>query len=261
MSGSLFERDGERFVPTEFSRGPWNPDALHGGPVAALVAGAVERCSPPEPGLQVARLTVELVRPVPVAPLSVTARVVRPGRKVTLVEASVSHGTDEVTRAVALLIRSRKLALPRAIQDDGSVPGPGEGSISSPPRDAYVGFHNGGVDMSFVSGAFGERGPATVWVRLRHPVVADESPSPLQRAVAAADFGNGVSSELDFTAWSFINPDLTVYLRRHPVGEWVCLEARTRNSDNGIGLAESVLHDEHGPVGRSLQALLIDQQG
>ena len=90
------------------------------------------------------------------------------------------------------------------------------------------------------------------------PVVAGEEPSPEQRAVAVADFGNGISSELDFATSIFINPDLTVHLVRPPEGEWVCLDARTRFGPPGTGLAESALWDGRGRIGRSLQSLYVE---
>ena len=89
-------------------------------------------------------------------------------------------------------------------------------------------------------------------------MVAGEEPSALQRALAAADFGNGVSAALDWSAWAFINPDLTVYLEREPVGPWVGLDAQTRVGPDGIAVAESVLHDERGRIGRAVQALLVE---
>jgi hypothetical protein len=225
-NAALFRRDEQRWVPTEYARGPWSPDALHGGPVAALVARAVERCDAPEP-VHVARLTVELLRPVPVAPLTVEATVVRPGRKVQAVEARVRAGDSDLAWARALRIRVHGPGAPEAegLPDPaagGPVPGvdrgvplgPDAGTPMTPPIGAYRGFHTEGAELRFVEGAFGQPGPATVWVRLAVPVVDDEEPSPLQRVAAAADFGNGVSSVLDFTRYLFINPDLTVYVAR-----------------------------------------------
>jgi len=89
-------------------------------------------------------------------------------------------------------------------------------------------------------------------------VIAGEEPSPLQRALAAADFGNGISAALDWSGWAFINPDLTLYLEREPIGSWVGLDATTRVGPDGIAVAESVLHDERGRVGRAVQALLLE---
>jgi hypothetical protein len=110
-----------------------------------------------------------------------------------------------------------------------------------------------------VAGSFLEAGPATVWLRRRHPLLPGETPSPLVRVLAAADSGNGVSAALDYRRWLFINADLTVYLTRPLAGEWVALEAATTMAD-GVGLATSVIHDEQGPVGRGLQALFVDRR-
>jgi hypothetical protein len=268
----LFQPDGEQFVPTEYARGPWNPEALHGGPVAALLARAVESLPTDEP-MHVARFTVELLRPVPLVPLAVSATVSRPGRKVEVVEARISGGDRDLAWARALRIR---------IQPPGDVtdalgdplvgasvpgigpdapPGPDSGYESPPPIGPYRAFHSAGAELRYVSGAFAARGPATVWVRLNEPVVLGEEPTPLQRVAAAADFGNGVSSELDFADFVFINPDLSVHLHRPAVGEWVCLDASTRLGIPGVGVAQSGLWDLHGPIGRSLQSLFIEPRG
>jgi hypothetical protein len=108
-----------------------------------------------------------------------------------------------------------------------------------------------------VRGFFATPGPATVWGRMRYPLVEGEEPSPLQRVLVVADSGNGASSELDPRAWWFINPELSVHLHREPVGEWVCLDAVTHVSDGGVGLATSVLADEQGAIGVGAQALLV----
>ena len=265
-AGALFVPDGEHLVPTDLARGPWSPDALHGGPVAALAARAAERCVPAG-DLQLVRVTLELLRPVPTAPLSVSASVVRPGRKVQLVEVSVGAAGTEVARAHALAIRRTpdgrpdgRPEVPTVAEDPA--PAPPEAGITTPSlTDAYPAFHNGGMEIRFVKGRFDEPGPATVWFRLRCPVVAGEEPTPWERAAAAADFGNGVSAELDIGTHVFINPDLTVSLHRPPVGEWVCLDARTRFGTPGIGVAESALWDVEGRVGRAVQNLLVEPAG
>jgi hypothetical protein len=110
-----------------------------------------------------------------------------------------------------------------------------------------------------VRGTWGVPGGCTDWIRLRVPVVDGETPSPLQRVAAVADLGNGISAALPFGAWRFINPDLTIYLERMPRGEWVCLDAVTWPENEGVGVAESELFDEHGRLGRSLQSLLLEK--
>lgn len=259
MTEPLFTTDGERFVPSELTRSPWGPDSLHGGSFGALLAGLVERHEVDVP-MHLARTTFEILRPVPYEPLCVTTRTVRPGKKVQLVESvlTVAATGVEVCRAVALRIRLADVELPTTALDD-----PPPARPSTPPSailgDNWRAFHNEGVEMRWAEGRFEEQGPAVVWIRLPRPVVDDEQPSPVQRVMAAADFGNGVSHELPFGQYLFINPDLTVYLHRPPVGEWICLDARTHLSAVGVGLAESALSDDEGRVGRSVQALLVDR--
>ena len=271
---ALFVADGEHVIPTDRSRGPWSPDALHGGPVAALVARAVELLVPDEPML-VTRVTVELLRPVPVAPLAVTATLVRPGRKVQLVDVRIEAEGRDVVWGRALRVRTVTTAdashgspwdeLPDVMAegpvpgvDDDAPPAPDDGQPSPEPVGGYLAFHNTGTEMRFVSGRFDGPGPAAVWVRLRVPVMAGEEPTPLQRVAAAADFGNGVRSVLDFARYQFINPDLTIYVHRPALGPWVCVDARTRLGLPGTGLAHSVLWDAHGPIGRAAQSLVVE---
>lgn len=256
---ALFVPDGDRFVPTVLTRGPWDPDAQHGGAPAALLTRAVEMVGTPEP-MAVARLTVELLRPVPLRPLRVTSEVLRPGRKVQLVGASLLDGDREVARVTALRLRVAAAPLPPGVDDDEPrPPGPEAGvhqvweGVSDLP-----GFVATANDVRYVAGGIDRPGPATAWVQLRVPVVAGEVTSPSMRAAAAADFGNGFSWVLPRQTWRFLNPDLSVHLARPPEGEWVCLQSTTYPSSSGIGMAESVLSDLRGRVGRSVQSLLLE---
>ncbi len=109
-------------------------------------------------------------------------------------------------------------------------------------------------------GRFDGLGPAQVWVRLTVPVVPGETPSPLQRVAAAADFGNGVSAVVPFDRYVFVNPDLTIHLERMPEGDWVGLDASTRLGTPGTALAQSALWDRRGPIGRALQGLYVESR-
>lgn len=258
MTDALFEPDGTgRFRPTDLARGPWDPDALHGGPVAALAARAAEQVDSPGP-VRLVRLTLELLRPVPLDTLTVEAVAARPGRRVQLVDVTVSAGTVAVAWARGLRIRLG--------EDVGSTsageppPAPEQARVAPGLHDAYRAFHNAGAELRFVGGRFDRLGPARVWVRLAAPVVPGEEPSPFQRVAAAADFGNGVSSVLSFEHHVFINPDLTVHVERPPVGEWVCLDAVTDLGPGGTGLASSRIWDRIGPVGRAVQSLLVERR-
>lgn len=240
---------GDRFESTEQTRGPWNASAQHAGPPAALLGRAVEAKA--RPGMQVARLTFDIARPVPIAVLQVTASVVREGRSVMVVQAAL----EPYMRCTALLIRASQQVAP----DLGTnAPLRLYEAVSKPffPVPYEVGYHSA-MEVRFSAGSFLEPGPATAWMRMRVPLVEGEQPSPLSRVLVAADSGNGVSSVLDFQKYLFVNPDLTVHLFRCPTGEWVCLRAVTSINGAGIGLADTGLHDEQGPIGRALQSLVV----
>lgn len=260
MPGAFYEPDGERYAATELTRGPWDPGAQHAGPPAALLGREIELL--PEAGeFQVGRVSFEILRSVPIASLALSARVVRPGRRVQLVEAELSDGEQVLMRAAAWRIRIAPVDLPAdAIAPAEPPPGPEQGAeVDFFPTGQELGYHTA-MECRFVAGGFIEPGPATVWLRMRQPLVAGEEPSPLQRTLVAADVGNGVSATLDYRRFLFINVDLTVHLERMPAGEWVCVDAVTLPQPNGLGTAESVLSDEKGRIGRALQTLLISER-
>ena len=210
---------------------------------------------PAADGLCLSRVTYEFMRPVPVGPLEVQAEVVRPGRRVQLLEASIVAGGTEVVRARALQIQAAEAGGAVAGQSPAP-PGPDQGGprpLKAPHRPMFA---PDAIEIRFVDGAWAN-GPCTAWFRLIAPIVSGETPTPLQGLAAAGDFGNGISATLSWDDYLFINPDLTLYVERPPAGEWICLESQTRLAPGGIGVAESVLYDERGRVGRATQSLLV----
>jgi len=250
-----------RFAPTELARGPWDPNAQHGGAPAALIARAVEQVASVVP-MDVVRLTYEFLRPVPLTPLDLRTRVLRDGKRVQLVEATLEAGGQEVARATALRIRSEAVPAP---DGDRERPAHGGPDVSAPiEMPAFEAgptmFARDGMEVRFAHGAFADVGPAFAWFRLRVPLVAGEQPSPLQRLAAAGDFGNGIAAAVPWATHVFINPDLTLYVERLPRGEWVGLDAITRVGEAGIGVSDSALYDEHGRVGRAQQGLYVAER-
>jgi hypothetical protein len=210
----------------------------------------------------VLRITYEFLRPVPLLPLELRTRVVRPGKRVQLVEASLWSEEQEVARAVALRIRSDAVAVPAAEPDPPAHGGPEGGAPISMPafERGPTMFARDGMEVRFAQGAFADVGPAFAWFRLRVPLVAGEEASPLQRVAAAGDFGNGIATAVSWATHVFINPDLTLYVERLPQGEWVGLDARTRVGTEGTGISDSVLYDERGRIGRAQQALFVAER-
>lgn len=239
----------DRFESTEYTRGPWSATSQHAGPPAALLGRAIEARAGEH--LRVSRLTFDIPRPVPIAPLTVTTSVVREGRNVTVIEAAI----EPYLRCTALLIRTSPEAAP---ETSAEVPPDFVDAEhrSFLPMPFDIGYHTA-MEVRFTAGSFAEPGPATAWMRMAVPLVAGEEPSPLARVLTAADSGSGVSAVLDINRYVFINPDLTVHLFRHPVGEWVCLRATTSIDGAGIGLADTALYDAKGRIGRSAQSLLV----
>jgi acyl-coenzyme A thioesterase PaaI-like protein len=283
--GGHVSSDGSRTTmaiqPTAHARGPWDPRALHGGAPAALITSAFERM---EPGsqLRIARLGFEFLRPIPLAPLTLTTRIVRPGRRVQELAAelrTVPHdgGTDPgsgggqvVCRASALRVKEVSAAAAAAASASATtgsgarlqceaMPAP---ETANPVRFSLdgsdePGFAGTSMEMRWLDDSYA-LGPGRVWMRLRHPLLAGWELTPMARLAATADFGNGVGAALPFERFLFINADLTIHLQRQPRGEWIGLDAHTLLCDGGTGLAESVIHDEHGPVGRAFQTLVVE---
>jgi hypothetical protein len=244
--------DEGRWRATVHTTGPWDARFQHGGPPSALLARAIERVAPREE-LTVARLSVEILGPVPVGGLDLRASVTSRGRSVELVEAVLSADGRDVARASAWRVL-RTAADAVVPETPGPPPLPAE---TVDMEHDWVDGYLSAVEWRFARGHFMERGPAAAWTRMRVPLVPDEAPSPLQRVLIVADSGNGISSELNMQKWHFINPELTVHLHREPVGEWVCLDATTTISTDGVGLATSVLSDLDGPVAVGAQTLLV----
>jgi hypothetical protein len=260
VAEAFYERDGDGYVATELTRGPWDPGAQHAGPPSALLGREIESLEDAAK-FQVGRATFEILRPVPIGEVRVESRILRPGKRVQLVEASLSNDDGELVRATAWRLRTAEVELPDgAAGEEEPPPGPEEGwTPDFFPTGQDVGYHTA-MEWKAVAGAFLEPGPATVWMRMRHPLLAGEEPTPLQRALFAADVGNGISAVLDWREYVFINVDLTVHFERMPEGEWVCVDAVTRPQANGIGTAESELSDQRGRIGRAAQSLLIAQR-
>jgi len=277
MADSFYVPDGDAFVSTELTRGPWDPNSQHAGPPAALIARAIELFPSDEGPRAVGRVTYEILRPVPIERLAVSTRLVRPGRRVELIEATLSDENErELVRATAWRVRTREAAIADQLTGAGgegaagafastlrpgfTPPGPQEGKTSPFfETGESVGYYTA-MDYRFVAGEWIEPGPATAWLRMRRPLVAGEEPTPLQRVLVAADSGNGISATIDFTRFLFINVDLTVHLHRMPESEWICLDSITIPERNGVGITDTALHDERGPIGRAAQTLLIAER-
>lgn len=247
--------DGERFLATPATVGPWSPDSQHAGPPSALLVRAVERCAP-RAELQLSRCTVEILGPVPTGEITVRAAVERGGRAIELVGAELVAGGRAVLRARAW--RTTR-------GDTAPVAGPGSALLPAPdglapqaqlPPHWRCGYLDS-VDWRWIHGGWPEPGDGTVWARPQLPLVAGEETGPVQNLALVADSGNGISGRLDLQEWLYVNTELTIHLHRQPQGPWVGVDARTVIGPTGAGTATSTLFDTDGSVGQGTQALFV----
>lgn len=247
--------DPQRYASSELTRGPWDPAHQHAGPPIALAGREIERAAAALGMTHLARLTANLLRPVPIAPLRVEVATEYAGRNVAHFSARIVGEEREVARLTAVAQREHEIELPAHALPRAPVAPGGLEPIVFPHRAGAVGYHNL-VELRVAEGTL-TRGPCAVWFRLRHPLVAGETPGAIERVAVAADSGNGISAELDFKRWIFVNSDLTINLLRPARGEWICIDARTLLGPAGGGIAEARIFDAQGLIGRSTQSLHV----
>jgi len=244
---------------SELTRGPWDPEHQHAGPPIAMVCRAIESVARDHGLTHIGRLTANLLRPLPIAELEIEVTTDYSGRNAAHYSAQLWGGGKELARFTALAQRECELALPDNLDGHPLPQAPKSPADSENQRMPFGRRLPGYADLvenRIASGTF-FRGRCAAWFRLQRPLVEDEDPSGYQRVAVAADSGNGVSAVLDFARYSFVNSDLTINLLRRPLGEWICVDARTHLAPNGCGLSESQLFDEAGLIGRATQSLAV----
>jgi Acyl-CoA thioesterase C-terminal domain/Acyl-CoA thioesterase N-terminal domain len=256
---AIFRREGEELVPSLFAQGPWNPEHLHGGPICGVLAHAIETCPSPVP-MRVARMTVEMTRPVPLAPFSVHAEVTRAGRRIQQIDARIAAAGQTLVRASALRVRIGRRDEAIAIPFHDPLPA----RVPGPPRDPEMlrlfspGFIRALDFMRSQLAAPGE--PGVTWSRMRVPLVEGELVTPFVRLATVCDFASGTGNPIDFARFTSINPDLSLHVLREPRSEWIGIRARSGIDADGIGQSYGTLFDAEGPVARALVSLLVERR-
>jgi len=244
---------------TELTRGPWDARHQHAGPPIAMVCRAIESVAREHGLTHIGRLTANLLRPLPIAELDIEVTTDYSGRNAAHYSARLSAEGKDLARFTALAQRESEVALPDGL-DGHPLPqapkSPADSAIRRMPFGRRLPGYADLVENRIASGEF-FRSRCAAWFRLQRPLVDGEAPSGYQRVAVAADSGNGISAVLDFERYVFVNADLTINLLRRPLGEWICVDARTLLAPNGCGLAESQLFDETGLIGRATQSLSV----
>ena len=255
QSVAVFRVEGKRVITSEHATGPWDPRMQHGGAPSALVTWAAETLPTAQP-MRIARITVDLMRPVPVAELALEREIVREGRKIQVCAVRLLADGVEVVRASVLKVRKQDVTFPDGIDQEKplDVAGPDHGREEHPGGNKFM----AGIDIRSIEGGFMTPAPSAIWFRCRRPVVEGAAMSQAMRTAAASDCSNAVSSVLDFRKWLFINADLTIHMAREPVGEWILLNGEMTLGPDGGGIAVSRLADTQGYFGRAVQSLVVE---
>ncbi len=255
---AVFRRCGHVVTPTGLARGPWRPDALHGGAPAGLLAALAEEAAGDNGSYSPVRMTMEFLAPVPLAPLKAVSEVGE-GRSVRRVSIVLSDDRREVARALILFVSSGTIDLQVPLKAESF---PALARCTDPVRipgmegDEET-FHYTAVESRLAGGSVSKAGPAAAWLRLRYPLVQGLETTPFVRAVAMSDFGNGLSWAVPLDRYVFANMDLSIHLQRPPDSEWIGVSARTAVEPSGVGITYTSLHDERGPIGMACQSLMI----
>ena len=245
-----------RYEPTHATESPWDREAQHGGPPAALLAHLIDATVGDD--LRLARLSIDFLGAIPRRELAVTVEPIRTGRRISLSQAEMTVGD----RTVAVARTWHIATGPRPPIDDEATQAPP--LPPEQPQRPFFGLDDWGygeaIEWRFTEGQFDTPGRAGVWTRVRPALIAGEPITPLARTLVAADSANGLSSTLPISEWWSIPPGMTTTLMRVPAGEWVHLECHTRLADDGIGIAHADLHDQQGFLGEVAQPLLISRR-
>ena len=259
--GEREPRDIEWFTPNDYARGPWDADACHAGPPTGLLVRAMERALP---GIRLARITVDLAKPIPMAGFWIDAEITRSGRTVGTTRAAIVDGVGTVrVTATGMHIAPQLGSLfDSTLDNSGTVfprladaePGPFPIQVSR--RHGLTGFSGDAVRIRYPPGEAPGPGSRTIWMNTAD-LLPTETPSPFQRICPLADCGNAFSRHAEPNEVAFVNPDLTIALHRDPVGDWFGSKSVAQWQPNGIGLADALLFDEQGPVGKALQTMIL----
>lgn len=254
-SRALLRWQGDYVLPLPMAEGPRMPGALSGSAVGPLVAALLEDVSLPAP-MTFARLSIEFLRPVPLAPLEPVLSVEREGRKQQVLRLELRADGKEVIHATAVRLRlegndadtpaGRPFEPPPGARFDPRVPG-NRDFMSL--LDSRVLRHN---DFS--------PGVSEAWLRYRGEVLQGVAVTPFVRAAMFADFGNGLAPIVDPAHFMYMNADITLHLARAPRGEWMHLQARTVDGGAGVAMVGVELADADGHVGWAYQALLLERR-
>jgi hypothetical protein len=256
---AFYSKDGEHYVASPSTAGPWDTKLQHGSPVAALLATRIEQLAA-RADMRVAQIALDFLGPVPVASLDVKVEAVRPGKKIALWSSTIGGASGRTAARLGAWMLSTSEGRNPAVRIDDSIPKIPETPTTTFFRTVPNFGHGDAMEWRMVNGSFSELGPGTIWARARIALVEGEAITPLARALLMIDSANGLSAVLDVDRYLFVPVNLTVSLERYPKTEWVGMRAETSLTGDGVGITRAHVFDEHGMIGEAVQTLYVEKR-
>ncbi len=262
MTDALFIQEGNMFIPSPLAHGPWSSRLLHGGATGGLMAYALEQCQP-HPDMCMVRTTLDMFRPVPMAPLRVESTVLREGKRLQMLEATLFAGDQAVARSVGIRMKTTDVVVPEKHQAQSPVPegplGLQELKLSAGEDGQRLPGLNANLEIRRLYG-FDGQGEGCAWIKVPVPVVAGVPNTPFVHLGIVSDFGNGLAQLFLPGTFGMINGDINLYFYRQPRGEWLALKSKAVMTPRGVGVVNTELYDVEGPVAQCHQAVMVQMR-
>jgi hypothetical protein len=261
-ANAYFERLGDgRYHAGDATSSPWGRNLQHGSPPTTLLVHALNEAYPRD-DVRVARVASEFLGAIPQGEIAVATRVVRPGKRIELLEATLSaNGRDVVRTSVWRIATTPGLTVPPGVTPADRPPPMPDAETPGSHLGLSSWGYSASIEWRFVGGGFNALGPAQLWSRIRIPLFAGETLTPLERLLLVVDSANGISGELPFKDWLFVPPSLSIALAREPRGEWTYMDAHTALDAGGGGVTTARLGDADGYLGVATQTLFVEPRG
>lgn len=249
-----------RYALDPISRGPWDADSLHARVLAGLLGHELEQ-KWAHGGFHCARLTIDLYRLPRLTPAEITTRAIRDGNRIRVIELEyISEGTSYARATAVLLKQTENPRGERWSPPNWDAPAPGSlPEISLPATQAPAGWQPM-WETRRITNWPAKLEQQRAWLRETRPLIEGVELTPFVRAASAADWTNPFANMSPGVGLQFINADITLYLHRYPVGEWIGFEVSSHHSAEGIAVGDCTMYDERGAIGHSLVCAVSNQR-